>query len=329
MDKKNSVHNNSIDEIDLLDLFSQLGRWLLKGLNALGRGVIISLVFLLRNWLPLLLSGLIGIGLSYLFRYTTPPLYQSNIVFRTNVGTNSDLIEKINKLHIYCRERNKTKLQELLSLDNEMIENIRDIDAFWIIDNNNDGIPDKVDYKRKHNVYDTLNVMMMDRFNVRVKIKDPDYLDNIRNGLIKYIKSDSLLHQRNQNRIEQNEELISRIDYDLLLLDSLQKVKYFEETRNIQPKEGGQMIFLQEHATQLVIDDIYSLYARKQLLETDLNLYKEVITVLSDFSVPARRTNGGSYYAVRVVPVIFILTLLILILNANRKGLRGVFEKYK
>ncbi|HPJ58589.1 MAG TPA: hypothetical protein PLV06_02600 [Bacteroidales bacterium] len=329
MDKKDSVHNTNADEVDLLDLFRQIGKSILRAGNNVGRAVLISVVFLLRNWLPLLASGIIGIGLSYLFKYTSPPLYQSNIVLRTNVGDNSDLIEKISRLHIYTKEKNQQKLQELLSLEGEIIKNIKDIDAFWIIDNNNDGIPDKVDYKRKHNVYDTLNVMMTDRFNVRVKIKDPVYLANVRSGLIRYIRSDSLLYQRNQIRIRQNKELISRIDYDIMLLDSLQKVKYFEETRNRLPKEGGQMIFLQEHSTQLVIDDIYSLYARKQLLETDLNLYKEVVTVLSDFSAPVRRTNGGKYYALRIVPAIFFLTLLLLILLANRKALSGVFDKYK
>ncbi len=70
------------------------------------------------------------------------------------------------------------------------------------------------------------------------------------------------------------------------------------------------------------------LYARKQALETDLDLYKGIVTVLSDFSIPARRVNGSFYYAKTIVPLFFCFTLLILILLANRKKLDELFKKY-
>ncbi|HOP00065.1 MAG TPA: hypothetical protein PK766_10925, partial [Bacteroidales bacterium] len=60
MDKKDSVHNTNADEVDLLDLFRQIGKSILRAGNNVGRAVLISVVFLLRNWLPLLASGIIG-----------------------------------------------------------------------------------------------------------------------------------------------------------------------------------------------------------------------------------------------------------------------------
>jgi hypothetical protein len=328
MDEKKPSSEARNDEIDLLDLFRKMGNSLVKGLSLAGRGIMVSVVFLLRHWLPFLLSGIIGIGVSYLLKFSTAPSYYSDIVLRTNIGFASDIIGKVNTLHVYSKDQNLPRLGEALRLTSDVIGNVSDIDAFWVIDNSNDGIPDLVDYKRKHNVYDTVNVRMPDRLDIRIKIKDPEYLENVRDALISFINTDTLFRQRNQIRIRQNKELLSRIDYDITLLDSLQKVKYFEETRNIQPKEGGQMVFLQNHNTQLVIEDIYSLYSRKQLLETDIDLYKDVTTVLSDFTVPARRINGGKYYAVRVVPVCFVLTLIILILIANRKNINRIFEEY-
>jgi hypothetical protein len=118
------------------------------------------------------------------------------------------------------------------------------------------------------------------------------------------------------------------MDYDILQLDSLQKVKYFEETRAMQPKGGGQMIFLQQQTTQLIIDDIYNLYTKKQLLEAERDLYNGLVTILSDFSIPALRVNGGGYYAIRTVPIFFFLALLILIILANRRKLGEVYKKY-
>jgi hypothetical protein len=328
------------DEIDLLDLFRRMGRTLNKWGNALGKAFLISVVFLLRRWLPLLLSIILAVGLSYIFKETSVSFYSSDLVFRNNLslldiktkndnsGTTAEIISKISKLRTFCSENNSISLSEALFMKQEAVKNISDISAFWIIDQGRDGIPDYVDYKGNHNVYDSINVRIQDKLDVRVKINSPQDLNLIRDGIIKYIESDSLYQQRNRLRFRQNLNLISRIDYEIVQLDSLQKVKYFEETRNTKPAKGGQIVFMQEQKTQLLHDDIINLYSRKQKLETEKDLYKGVVTVLSDFSLPAKRDNGGMYYGQYLIPLFFIITLLILIILANRKKLSEIYKKY-
>ena len=238
------------------------------------------------------------------------------------------MISYINRLHTFCLEKNSGALSEALSVSSESVGNIVDITAYWIIDQNNDEIPDYVDYRNNHNVYDTTNLRIQDRLDIRVKIKSPQELSLLQNGIIYYIERDSLYQQMNRLRIRQNLELLTRLEYDILQLDSLQKVKYFEETRNRQPQSGGQMIFLQEQTTQLLYNDIYSLYNRKQLLESERDLYKGIITVLNEFSLPAKRENGALYYGKYVITIIFSLTLLILIILANRKKLKDIYKNY-
>jgi hypothetical protein len=169
---------------------------------------------------------------------------------------------------------------------------------------------------------------MQDRLDVRVKINSSQDLNLVRDGIVKFIENDSLYQQRNRVRLRQNQELLTRLDYDIKQLDSLQKVKYFEETRNVKPASGGQIVFMQEQKTQLVYSDIYSLYSRKQQIETDRDLYKGVVTVLSDFSLPAKRDNGGMYYGQYAITILFFLTLLILIIIANRGNLKEIYKKY-
>jgi hypothetical protein len=88
------------------------------------------------------------------------------------------------------------------------------------------------------------------------------------------------------------------------------------------------MVFLQEQKTQLVYPDIYSLYTKKQVLESERDLYNGIVTVLSDFSLPARRDNGALYYGEKTIPLLFCVTLLILILLANRRKLEEIYRKY-
>jgi len=328
MSETTNAKNVRDDEIDLLDLFRRMGKGIGKMMQTIGRWILISIVFLLKRLLPLGLSIILGIGVAYLLKFTSPSFYSSDLVLRANsVSTTSDMIAYINRLHTYCKENNRSALANAIALDSGKISNIIDISAYWIIDRGRDGVPDMVDYKNKHNIYDTLNVRMQDRLNVSVKIKSPQELTNIRNGILTFINSDSLFQQRNRVRLRQNKELLTRLDYDILQLDSLQKV-IIEETSRRQPQSGGQMIFLQQQNTQLVYPDIYDLHSRKQSMELERDLYKDIVTVLSEFSVPSLRINGGGYYAVRTVPAFFILVFFILILLANRKKLNEIYNKY-
>ena len=328
------------DEIDMLDLFKRMGRTLNRWGMALGKAFLISVVYILKRWLPLGLSIVAGIGISYLLKTSSASFYTSDMVFRNNLalidkktlrdnsGTTSEIISKINKLHAFCSENNQAALSIALTMKPESVKNISDISAYWIIDLSRDGIPDYVDYKGNHGAYDTINIRMQDRFDIRVKINSPQDLNLVRDGIIKFIKSDSLYQQRNRLRLRQNLDLLTHLNYDILQLDSLQKVKYFEETRNMKPSGGGQIIFMQEQKTQLVYGDIYALYERKQKLESEQDLYNGVVTVLSDFSFPARRDNGTMYYGKQVIPIVFLITLLILIILSNRKRLEEVYKKY-
>jgi hypothetical protein len=328
------------DEIDLLDLFKRMGKTINRWANALSMAFLKSVVFLLKRWLPLGLSLIIGAGVSFFLKSTSASFYTSDAVIRNNLvktdvktmrdksGTTVEIISKINKLHTFCAENNLAALSSAILMKPEAVKNISDIGAYWIIDQGRDGIPDYVDYKGNHSAYDTINIRMQDRMDIRVKINSPQDLNLVRDGIIKFIEDDSLYQQRNQVRLKQNNDMLVRLKYDIGLLDSLQKVKYFEETRNIKPNTGGQIIFLQEQKTQLVYDDIHSLYFRKQALESERDLYKGVVTVLSDFSLPARRENGGLYYAKYVIPLFFFLTLLLLIIFANRNKLKEIYKKY-
>jgi len=63
---ESSQNKTSADEIDLLDLFRRMGRTISRWASELGRAFLISVVFLLRRWIPLGLSLVAGVGLSYI-----------------------------------------------------------------------------------------------------------------------------------------------------------------------------------------------------------------------------------------------------------------------
>jgi hypothetical protein len=320
--------NTNSDEIDLLDLFRRMGNTLSRWLGAIGRAFLISIVFLLRRWLPLGLSIVAGVGISYALKFTSASFYTSDMVIRSNTITNIDMMLYIERLHNYCLENNDIALTGALSLDSKTAKNIIDINPFWIIEDRKKGTAGMVDYTFRSNAFDTITTRMQDRMDIRVKIKTPSELAFLQKGIISFINKDSLFQQRNRIRIRQNKELLVRYADDILKLDSLQKIKYFEETKDRLPKGGGQMIFLQEQKTQLIYTEIQGLFIKKQVLESERDLYPEIVTVLSDFNFPVKPENGGMYYGKKIIPVFFILTLLLLIYLANRKNIKEVYKKY-
>jgi hypothetical protein len=163
---------------------------------------------------------------------------------------------------------------------------------------------------------------------IRLITKSKVNLNEVRNGIYTFINGDSLLLQKNRLRLRQNKELLDRLYIDISELDSLQKLKYFEDTKNTQSQKAAQMIFLQPQNTQLVYGDIYTLFARKQSLEAERDLYYEIVTILNEFSLPESKNIGNVITGKNIVIIIFCLTLTILALIANRKKLLEIYNKY-
>ena len=317
------------DEIDLIDLFGKLWKSLVNLFAAAGRFLLRSIFFLIGNLIPLLASIILGFGLSHVVRTAKRPYYISEITLKSNAVDNGEMIPYMNKLTQLVKEKNFPTLAKSLNLPVEAAKKIRKIQAFWVIDKNNDSIPDFVDYKNNHNVYDTVNVRMKDRFVITTIIYDPNDLPLIRDGLVRYADDNPFFQEKNVLRLKQTDEMLIRLNYDIKELDSLQKVKYFEETRNRQTGKDGQIIFFQEQKTQLVYSDIYNLYRIKLEYDRQKDLFPGILTVISDFLTPIKRSNGTLYYSQFIVPSLFFLTLLILIYARNREKIKSVYKKYR
>jgi len=314
------------DEIDLVDLFRKIGDSIIKLFRTVGKAILISIVFLLRHWLPLGFSLIIGVGVSYALKYIMKPGFSSDMVIKSNTVPAEELLSYINKLHTFCIEENLPALASSLNLNEQSVKQIDDICSFWVIDINADNVPDYVDYDARFNVYDTTNIRMADRLNIRVKTKSVSEFSSIKTGIIHYINSDSLFQQRNRVRNQQNYKFLQRLDYDIVQLDSLQKVKISEESKGRIPGKDNQIIFLQDQKTQLVYTDIYKLYETKKIYEVQLELYSDIVTVLSDLTVPFKPYTRAKYYAIYAIPICFGLMLLILIIYRNRLSLKELFK---
>lgn len=326
---ENTDNNRNLrnDEIDLLDLFNRMGRAIIRGLKGLGTAFMISLIFILRNWLPLTVSFIAGIGLSLLLAKFSGSYFTSDMILKANIKPTDEVIAYINKLQSLCN-KNYDRLSRDLRISKEQAKNLMDIQAFWIIDLNRDSIPDYVDYSGRHDVYDTINVRMPDRMDIRVKTKEIQQLTDLQYGLTSYIESKESFIQKNAIRLRQIDEIIARCNVDISHLDSLERVLYSKGNRDLVPGSTSYMMLLQYQKPHMIYSDIYKIYNLKQKLERERDLHKKAISVISDFTVPVQRENGFSYYAGYIIPILLILVLVLLILRKNYSRISEAFDKY-
>ncbi|MEE4114820.1 MAG: hypothetical protein V2I37_01550 [Marinilabiliaceae bacterium] len=314
-------NNKGSEEIDLLQLLYRAWMFIVNILTGIFNILLELLKLLLRRWLVMAIGLFIGLGLTYISTIVNRPYYESDITLRTNVVPNSELIPYINKLHKYCLDKNTVLLEAALSESGLDITDLKDIEAFWLVDIGNDEIPDFVDYKDKYRPFDTLNVRMADRLNVRARVYDPGAFEALGRAIVSYINSNPLFQNRNDLRLAHYNEKLDRMVYDIYRLDSLQDVKYFEETRRNIPAGGGQIVFMQEQTTQLLYNDIIWLMDEVQEIDKLAEIFGDIVTPLVDFTPVTSPKNSYSYYALRIVPAVLLLTILFLLLVVYRKDL--------
>ncbi len=323
---KPDIRKQTSDEIDLLELFQKTGNTFKKFVTWLWELFLRITVFFVRKSPYLIAFIILGFFVALLKFKTSERFYSSDMILRSNSVSNADMIAHINKLRFYGEEDNKLALAQSLNLDSVEVENLIDIQAFWIIDRNRDGIPDIVDDRNRYNE-DTTVTHMSSRFDVRVKTMHPQSLNKVRDGILHHINTNQYFEKINRIRLIQLRERIAKTETELSELDSLQNYKYFEERQKGKFSEG-QMVFLNEQETKLFHGSVFDLYGSKQSLDRELDIYSEIVTVLDDFTPPAQPENSYLNIAKTRVILFFVLGLIFMVVLSFRKELISVYKKY-
>jgi len=278
------------DEIDLLELFSKMGKsiknffvWILKLLESF-------FLLLISKSLWILSFSILGGFVGYMFFQSTPRFYSSEMVARSNSMNNSVIVNSINLLNDLFDNKNYTALSGYLFTSSKEAEKIKSIEAFYGIDINRDKIADYVDYNNIYNPKDTTQKRLPDVFYLRISVYDENIFSSVRDGIKKYISTNPFILKNNDIRMQQAKSMIEEYKEEIKKLDSLQKVQYFEVPK-MQKAGSSQMVVLNEREMKLYHEDIIKLYSRKQYLERELSINPDPITVIQDFTQLSKADN--------------------------------------
>jgi len=300
---ENKINQNQ--EIDLLELFSRMGKGIKNVFLGLFRAIVFLIIFGVKHIHYLLLFAIAGGAIGWLIYSNTPRFYSSNLIAQPNGISATDMIQYINDLHKLCERKNIAALANDLQMQDTTAKKIKDIQAFFIIDANKDGIGDYVDYKNTYNPKDTTQQRLEDRIHVSVEVFDNTAFDNVRNGLFRYMRKNPYIIQLNEIRKDELKELIAQTDKEILKLDSLQNTEYFSG-RARTPVRESQLMFLAQQEPQMYYKDIMTLVRQKQHYKKELELATDAFTVIKDFTSLAVAENPRNRYIIIYGLITFI-----------------------
>ena len=301
------------EDLDIFGFLKKILNALVNTLVAITKGVIRFIVYILRKWILFGIVGLIGVLISFGVIMIIGDSYYSELIIRTNAIPVTEFKSEIDMLSGQFKDKAYDQLEQELGLTELEVRTIRSLNAYWVIDLRKDWLADYIDYNNNFNILDTLNGRMTDRIAIRIKSRTPGDYKFVRDAILGFISKNEYFINQNNLRLEQIRKMVTRVDHDIEQLDSLQKVKYFEESRGFSKNSSGQVVFLQEHQTQLIFEEIYELYTKREAYERELTLFPEICTVLKDFNPASQSLTGTIYYSIRIVPAIMILAFLLML----------------
>jgi len=314
------------DEIDLIEVFQKMGAGIknlfIGFLNILYK----ILLFFIRRAILIAIIIVVTVAFGY-FKYKTSERYHSSsLEAYSNAMASIDMINYVNNINELFNEDNIEGLETKLGIDPTELKKIKTVKAYKVIDKNKDGVTDLVDYDENYESSDS--TISSSRFVIKVEVFDQSIFPVIQESILNYIDQNKYIKDLNTIRKRQLQELISKLNVEILSLDSLKKTEYFSKDEKLKTQQG-QLLVMNEKTTQLYHPQIIALYKEKQGLEQRLELRTDPITIIQDFSALSVVGNNMMHYLKKFGIISIILAIFIAIIIENFKGIRKVISDTK
>lgn len=308
-------------EIDLIELFTNIGNWLGEKLKWLYKIGLHIFYFLIRNSPWFALSAIIGAFVGY-YNYqvqTSKPYYKTNIIGKSYTISSDEITQMVRNWD-YSTEFNENKLKK-----------IRKVDATYLLDINDDGQWDLIESDLEEGTeIDTaiMNQRLAKTFCIQSEVFDTTVIPEFRTKVLDLINKNERVIKLNTIRLQQAADLIPKIQKELEGLDSLKNIEYFEKEK-VKSAKVGEILLVAPRTTQLYHNELLSLYRQQQALESELFLYTEPIEITLEYTVKTNEGVKGGTRNDNIVNYIkkFLLLGFILVVIIDRR--KYIFEQIR
>jgi len=302
---------NNPNQIDLLDLIRLTSKQIHIFFKWIGRQLILFVLFMKRYFYVYLVCLVFCLASGYALDWKyNKPVFSSSMNAMCYTVPSKDIIEVVNNLHKALKEKNTSYVATQLGCDIEDVKQIKDIEAFHVIDINKDSIADYVDYDHtleKKTAKDSNMVALASELAVKLDYLDVNIISKVKNGLINYLRRSEYITNKDSIYRKQLSDLIKKTNEEIRLFDTLQ-TNYNKSIIHRGQDLRSQLLPTNEKDVKLLYKDALKLYEEKQQLEQKLALSgKDIIQAKTDFtpsSAPVNRDIIPYFTLFLIVPLV-------------------------
>ncbi len=310
---------SNTQELNLLDLIILFGRWIKSFFKSLTKCTGKTLQLLYRHKFIFFSIVLIGIAGSFYTSRKSNRIYKVDGMIKL-CGIKSHNLLKIGKqLSFDASNLDKRDISKKLKLSDSIVNKIQSIEFFPVIDYNKDSIPNVVDFKRKHPLDDTVNVVMDNHIFIRLKLrKNTTNGDKIGKSILNFINKQPTIQTSFLAYKKSLKERLDLCDIEIKRLDSLANKKYFEEPKRQIEFKYNQLL-VGNNYTQLFYEHQLILQKVKSNINEELVNAVAPLIAPSGFIVDPHPVNGRLKTLFAGFLISLIISILISYIIENRK----------
>lgn len=310
------------EEVDLMLIFSAFEKLFKKIVNIfqyifsivflIAKKVVIFFLFLIntirRNFIKVLIPGIISIGIFYYLESTKPIVYSYNLLLKQNYETGKVLYRKINSFNSLAINRDSLALSREINIPIGMASKIK---GFTIsnIANQNNLMKEYFEFQKQT---DSTTNVSYDNFvnqknledyplqSIRVTSSKPDLYKNLSGTVIAAILNNKYFENLKSNKLEtinRKKELLSQLisESDSLQTNYFNLLKNYYGLKEESSKSSNSTInlTLESNKKDRINTKEYELFEESKRLKLEINSIEdeikekeELFVVLKDFSSP-------------------------------------------
>ena len=176
-------------EMNFFDLCVAFARWLKRALIKCWHYFLVSFRLFCRRWYVSVVVMAVFIGLGLWYSRPDNRIYKVESVLYLNGPRTENVTQFSARLQKAVRAEvlESQTMPVMLGLDNEQAATLCSFKTFPVIDYRHDGTADVVDYKRKHKLSDTVDVVMDNCICLQFRTKRPQYAALVGEAIVNYM----------------------------------------------------------------------------------------------------------------------------------------------
>ncbi len=279
-----------------------------------------------RRWYIVLPVILVGIAVALFWSRPTNRMYKAGTMVHLNGVQANDVKQQWAAL---CKATpafvsRQQSVAQLLQIDDSIAVGLSHFQCFNVVDCKRDSLPDFVDFKNKHSLSDTVDVVMDDYLYLQFRTKHPQEAGATGMAVIAYLNSNPLMQQAFGNYKKSLQQKVVFCQQQIDIMDSITRNFYFQQSPDKQyVYQGGSSILIGKRELRMLHPQILTLMDNTIKDQYLYSIAQAPVVPVADFTVTPVAVNNPLCCSVLGIIIGYLIGCLSALIVEQRKKLHA------